>query len=68
MTISTVKYTCGCGFKSESRNKAEEHVTATGHSVIVSGELRRNPRTFTLNNVPLQTIPEFKIEVHREVT
>jgi len=38
--IEKVKYSCGCGFKTEKKREAVKHVKELSHCVGVYGELR----------------------------
>ena len=37
MVKATYFFTCGCGFKTESAEAAEDHVKTTGHKMDVKG-------------------------------
>lgn len=39
MVITKVVYQCGCGFKSDSKEPAVEHVRKTGHTLTVYGTI-----------------------------
>jgi len=35
-----IKYTCGCGFRTDKLDEAVQHVEKTGHSMTVLGMIR----------------------------
>jgi hypothetical protein len=40
---STVEFVCGCQYRTDVREYADEHVQRTGHSMIAQGVLKRIP-------------------------
>lgn len=37
---STLKVLCGCGVRYADITEAEEHASRTGHTLVISGEVR----------------------------
>jgi hypothetical protein len=40
--IVTIKINCGCGFTATKIEDGEKHVTTTGHTLHLQGEIKSN--------------------------
>lgn len=45
LLVSSVKYTCGCGFSTAVIGQAGVHVVSVGHTMFVTGEIVPTAKT-----------------------